>query len=240
MKKNGLISFFIIVILMLGLCKINSNGSERENCNSHIIITDSGNDSTGIVSLSGYDYKTVKIGTQWWFAENLQTTQYNDGTSISNVTNDSAWVALTTGAYCWYDNNISNKATYGALYNCYAVNTGKLCPSGWHVPSNTEFITLTTFLGGTNVSGGKMKSTTGWNSPNTGATNESGFSGLPGGTRYYNGAFDGVGNYGNWWSSTESSTTYAWGRHLDYDYTYVIRTNLNQGSGLSVRCLRDN
>ena len=116
---------------------------------------------------------------------NLKTTKYNDGTSIPNVTNDTSWSNLTTGAYCWYNNDVSYKNPYGALYNWYAVNTGKLAPKGWHVPSDAEWTTLITYLGGESIAGGKLKEagTTHWLSPNTEATNSTGFSALPGGRR---------------------------------------------------------
>ena len=251
MKKNVLPFPIILVISVIGFCNTNSNGSDRKNCSSHIIITDPGSDSTGNVSYNGYNYKTIKIGTQRWFAENLQTTQYNDGTVISNVTDNKAWAALKTGAYCWYDNDASSyRNLYGALYNWYAVNTGKLCPSGWHVPFDAEWKTLELSLGMTQTQadgtgyrgtdqGTQMKTTSGWFSNGNG-TNTSGISGLPGGNRYYNGSFVSIGNYGNWWSSTEYSTTNAWTRHLHYYLANVYRFYNYKVHGFSVRCLRDN
>ncbi|MBL0287321.1 MAG: fibrobacter succinogenes major paralogous domain-containing protein [Bacteroidetes bacterium] len=116
---------------------------------------------------------------QIWMAENLKTTLYNDGTLIPNVTNSDEWSKLTTGAYCYYDNNYSNNAIYGKLYNWYAVGTGKLVPKGWHVPTDAEWETLITYLGGEDIAGRKMKSTNYWKSPNVGASNSSGFNGLP-------------------------------------------------------------
>lgn len=186
-------------------------------------------------------YPIVKIGTQWWMAENLKTTKYNDGCTIPNVTDNSAWAALTTGAYCWNNNDINNKNIYGALFNWYAVKTGKLCPIGWHVNSDAEWTTLSTFLGGIYVAGGKMKETgtTHWQSPNKGATNESGFSGLPGGSRYDSG-FGYVGSNGGWWSSTEGSSDDAWKRGLTCWDTYVNRISGSKNYGFSVRCVRDN
>jgi uncharacterized protein (TIGR02145 family) len=201
------------------------------------------------VTFNGYTYKTVKTGTQWWFAENLQTTQYSDGTAIPNVTDNNSWLNLTTGAYCWYNNDIANKAVYGALYNWYAVNTGKLCPSGWHVPTDAEWKTLEMSLGmtqaqsdqtgwrGTNQ-GTQMKSTNGWYNNGNGS-NSSGFSGLPGGYRIYNGTFGSVGSFGYWWSSTELSSPLAWYRYLYYYYPDVARTTNNKQYGFSVRCIRD-
>ena len=201
--------------------------------------------SLGIDSISDIDdnyYRIMKIGTQYWMAENLKTTSYNDGTVIPLVTNGATWDTQTTGAYCYYNNDSTTyAATYGKLYNWYAINTKNVCPTGWHVPTDGEWKTLTDALGGAGVAGGKMKEAglAHWKSPNTGATNESGFAGLPGGYRYSNGSFFSIGSYGIWWSSTEFNTTYAWYRDLvNYD-GLVNRNNVSKGSGFSVRCLRD-
>ena len=173
-------------------------------------------------------------------AENLKTINYNDGTSIPNVTDNTAWTGLTTGAYCWYNNDIINKNTYGALYNWHAVSTGKLCPTGWHVPSDAEWTALSNYLGGESVAGGKMKSTTGWNSPNTGATNSSDFSALPGGYREgTNGPYNYVGLLAGWWSSSAFNSSNTWDRHLGYDYTRLNRFGRDKRFGLNVRCIKD-
>ena len=134
-----------------------------------------------VKDIDGNIYHTVTIGNQVWMVENLKTTRYNDGTAIPNVTDSSVWSKLSTPAYCWYNNDASSyKATYGALYNWYAVNVQKLCPKGWHVASNAEFYALNSFLDG---ECGKLKEagTIHWYSPNKGATNETGFTALPGG-----------------------------------------------------------
>ena len=196
-----------------------------------------------VTDVDGNTYRVVQIGNQVWMAENLRTARYNDGTAIPLVTNNSSWSNLSTPAYCWHENDKNQYAVpYGALYNWYTVNTGKLCPTGWHVPSDAEWTTLTTFLGGTSVAGGKMKQTgtARWRSPNTGATNSSGFSGVPGGGRLnYVGTFYNMGYYGGWWSSTAYSDLNAWGRRLDYDGAYVHRYYYSKSYGFSVRCLRD-
>ena len=194
-----------------------------------------------ITDIDGNTYKTVTIGTQTWMAENLKVTKYNDGIAIPNVTDNTAWRELTTGALCDYDNTPSNSETYGKLYNWHAVNTGKLCPTGWHVPSDAEWTELTDYLGGTSDAGGKLKETgtTHWNSPNTGATNETGFTALPGGYRNFDGTFYGVGTYGFWWSATEGSADSAWGRSMYYNGSYVGRDYNGKELGFSVRCLRD-
>jgi uncharacterized protein (TIGR02145 family) len=192
--------------------------------------------------IEGNRYKTVKIGNQVWMAENLRTGTFNDGTTIPQVADATAWENLTTSGYCWFNNDHTTYgAVYGALYNWYTVNTGKLCPNGWHVPTDAEWTTLTTYLGIESVAGGKMKETgtTHWRSPNTGATNESGFSALPGGGRYGSGNFGSVGYYGYWWSSMEGSTDYAYGRGLGCYDASVGRYYDGKGTGFSVRCLRD-
>ena len=131
----------------------------------------------------GNNYPVGQIGTQIWMVENLKTTRYNDGTDILSITDNTTWENLITPGYCFYNNGVVNKNTYGALYNWYAVNTGKLAPKGWHVPTNDEYTTLITFLGGESVASSKLKEsgTSHWQSPNTEATNQSGFTALPGG-----------------------------------------------------------
>lgn len=191
----------------------------------------------------GNVYKTVTIGTQTWMAENLRTTKYNDGTAIPLVTGNDAWTALSTGAYCNYNNttSIDTIATYGRLYNWYAVNTSKLAPKGWHVPTDAEWTTLTDYLGGGGVAGRKLKETvtTHWNSPNTEATNETGFTALPGGGRLNYGTFFDVGNNGFWWSATEYLASSAYGRDMKYDDSMVGRDLGGKEVGFSVRCVRD-
>ena len=159
----------------------------------------------------GNVYTSVKIDTQVWIVENLKTTKYNDGIAIPLVTDNSDWGNLTTSAYCWYTNDAAaNKSTYGSIYNWYAVNTGKLCPTGWHVPTDEEWTILINYLGGGSVAGNKLKEagTIHWISPNAG-TNESGFTALPGGRRTSAGIYVSLTDYGYWWSSTESSSTMA-------------------------------
>ena len=189
--------------------------------------------------------------------ENLRTTKYNNSDSIPNVTDASAWTSTTSGAYCCYGNDPSNCVTYGALYNWYAVETGKLCPSGWHVPSDAEWYTLTNYLSansqywcGSNSSyiAKSLASTTLWNT-HTGtctvgndlsANNSTGFSALPGGYRNYSdGSFDYLGYDGYWWSSTERGGSSAWRRNLYYYIASVFRYGSNKSYGFSVRCLRD-
>ncbi len=195
---------------------------------------------------SDYDdnyYHTVEIGTQTWMVENLKVTHYRDGTNIPNVTDVSAWENLTSGAYCWYDNDFGTyKDTYGAIYNWYAVdNITDLCPAGWHVPTDDEWSTLTDYLGGWEVAGGKLKeeNTTNWASPNTGATNETGFTALPGGRVDYMAGFQWIGSYGYYWSSTAQGTYQSWYRRFGYNNDDAFPASSFKFSGHSVRCLKD-
>jgi uncharacterized protein (TIGR02145 family) len=184
--------------------------------------------------IEGNIYKTVTIGTQVWMAENLKTTKYNDSTSIPLVLDNKAWKSLTTPAYCWYDNDeTANKNTYGALYNWFTVKTGKLCPTGWHIPTLKECYILTKMGGSRKL---KEIGLTHWQSPNKGATNETGFTALPGGRRHLNGAFDSIGYLGVWWSSSQTPTAIACQRFMYYiqgKYTII------KPYGFSVRCLQD-
>lgn len=188
-------------------------------------------------------YKVVTIGTQVWMAENLKTTKYNDGTAIPMVKDDKTWEALNTPAYCWYKNDaVTNKNRYGALYNWYTVNTNKLCPSGWHVSTDAEWTKMTIYLKGDSVAGGKLKEagTVHWQSPNTGATNESGFTALPGGYRIsYGGSFGYIGNNGYWWSPVKDSSSIASYRYIGCGTSNLFSTSYSKHSGFSVRCVRD-
>ena len=186
-------------------------------------------------------YPAIQIGTQLWMAENLKTTKYIDGaTSIPNVTGNDAWINLTSPAYCWYNNDeAAYKNNYGALYNWYTVSDGNLCPTGWHVPSDPEWSTLVSSLGGNSVAGGILKETglTHWNSPNLGATNEYGFTALPGGSR--GDIFFDIGKYGDWWSSTKSSFTDAWYWEVGFSNIVVNKDADNIIMGFSIRCIKN-
>jgi len=196
---------------------------------------------TGTVSdIDGNIYITIKIGNQWWMVENLTVTHYRNGDEIPNVTENTEWKSLLTGAYCNYNNNTDNALTYGKLYNWYAVDDNRqLAPEGWHVPSDTEWQMLINYLGGSSV--GKMKETgiTHWNNPNTGATNESGFTALPGGYRNFNGDFNVLGDYACFWSSTEYDSSDAWSRELVNYYSIVSRHVYDKLIGYSIRCVRN-
>jgi uncharacterized protein (TIGR02145 family) len=203
--------------------------------------------SGSLADIEGNVYNTMIIGTQTWMAENLKTTKFNDNFVIPPIADNTAWASLTTPGYCWYNNEAHTyRATHGALYNWYTTNTdsngGKnVCPDGWHVPSDAEWTTLTTFLGGESVAGAKMKEagTVYWLSPNTGATNVSGFTGFPGGGRYYDGTFNKIGSIGGWWTSSELTVTSARGRYLYSDYSLIYSGSGNKKDGFSVRCLKN-
>jgi uncharacterized protein (TIGR02145 family) len=185
-------------------------------------------------------YSVVEIGTQTWMAENLKTTHYNDGIIIPLVTDNTEWYNLTTPGYCWYDNNESfYKPFYGALYNWYTVNTSKLCPIGWHVPAGTEWNTLSGYLGGFNVAGGKLKENTTlhWLPPSTGATNETGFTALPGGYRYD--SCSGIGIQGWYWLAGEAAPTAGSAREMTNDGIDVYGAGELKIFGYSVRCIKD-
>lgn len=202
-----------------------------------------------VTDVDGNVYNTVLIGDQCWMAENLKVTRYNNETPITYPGEDnSAWENNTEGAYAWYNNDYDTYGSvYGALYNWHAVNNeSNLCPTDWNVPSDEDWTTLVNYLGVSSVAGGKMK-TTGtievgdglWYEPNEGATNESGFSGLPGGFRNVSGEFANIGLWANWWSSTEHLDLHAWARWLIYNSSDVDRSNWNKQVGFSVRCFRD-
>jgi len=213
-----------------------------------------------VTDIDGNVYNTVQIGNQCWMKENLKTTTYNNGTPIPNVTDPVEWGDLTSGAYVWYDNDISWKDSYGALYNWYTtIDANGLCPTGWHVPTHDEWTDLTDYIGGTgSPNGNELKSCRQVNSPLGGGCNTSehprweedrnngnygtddyGFSGLPGGYRYSSGSFSNLGYYGYWRSSSETSAYYAWLRLLYYHDGFVDVYSYYKRNGVSVRCLRD-
>ncbi len=211
--------------------------------------------STTLTDIDGNTYQTIQIGNQIWMAENLQVTHYRNGDAIPNVTIASEWVYFSSAAYCAYDNNESNADTYGYLYNWYVVyDSRNIAPEGWHVPTDEEWKELEMYLGMSQSEaddtgwrgtiGGKLREsgTTHWDSPNTGATNESGFSALPGGIRdYFDGSFNCMGYYATFWSATAVSADYdAWYRGLDEDTTgNICRDYFCRRYGFSVRLVRD-
>jgi uncharacterized protein (TIGR02145 family) len=198
----------------------------------------------------GNVYKTIVIGTQEWMAENLNTSIYRNGDPIATGLTGSQWfntINTLQGAWAYYQNNASNACPYGKLYNWFAcVDERQLCPMGWHVPTDPEWTTLTDYLGGEAIAGGKMKTTgitadaTGlWFTPNAGATNSSGFSGAPGGYRINQGPYSNLGYINYCWSSSEFDNDSARYRYLIYDDIDATRASGGKQNGFSVRCLRD-
>ncbi len=266
MKKLNIITALIVVlILIIVACKKNLdlkitvppcsfNYSAWAPCSNNIQTREyTSNPSSGCTGTPPADsiirecFMLITIGTQTWTKENLDVTTYKNGDLIPQVQDTSAWANLSTGAWCYYENNTANGTTYGKLYNWYAVNDPRgLAPKGYHIPTDAEWTTLTTYLGGLSVAGTKMKSTTSWEDfifngwPNNGnGTNTSGFTGLPGGFRFENGNFASIGGIGDWWSSSAFNTTSAWGLFLSNNDGVVHRNPYDKHLGFSVRCLRD-
>lgn len=235
--KADLLMISIVLVFLAASCK-------KEN-----------DDPITITDIDGNVYNTLTIGKQLWIKENLKVTKLNDGSNIQLVENNQSWTGLATPGYCWNNNNEAQyKDVFGALYNFYAVKTGKLCPAGWHVPSDNEWKQLEMSIGmsqseadiqgddrGT-TEGGELKESgfNHWANPNTGATNEHGFTALPGGYRdETTGSFGGVGGGGDWWTSTEVDPAGALDRGLSAYESDISRNRELFGKGYSVRCIKD-
>jgi len=243
MKKSNKFSLFTILFFLITVSCTNKNND---------ILPDGGSVST-VTDIDGNVYKTVKIGTQTWMAENLKTTKFNDGLVVPLITSNAAWSALTTPAYCWYNNDLANyKVSYGGLYNWYAVNSGRLAPKGWHVASDQDWVMLENFvsnnLGNSPSQGKALAADYSWEYDNSlnvigndlTKNNSSGFGALPGGCRALSdGSFSIISYAGHWWTITESNNTTAWGHYAYNGYTTFGRYNFNKQSGLSVRCIKD-
>ncbi len=190
----------------------------------------------------GNTYKTIGIGYQQWMTENLKAVKYNNGNPIPIVNNDSIWAQLTNAGLCWYaKDSVASYNTYGALYNWYAVNSGQLCPTGWHVPTNDDITQLVNYTGGAGGAGGILKETgtNYWNSPNTGATNKYSFNARAGGKRLADGVFDFVKVEGNWWIATEYSTLNGSNFSIQFNYSNSFQAYSNKKIGMSIRCIKD-
>jgi len=241
MKTKILLNTMLLIIIMLVSCSKKDDPINQVNNQNSATVTD----------IDGNVYHTVTIGTQTWMVENLKTTRYNDGNAIPLVADNATWT-MTTPGYCWYNNDAATyKNMYGALYNWYTVNTGKLAPTGWHVSTDAEWTTLTNYVTanlGTSLNVAKaLAATTDWTTYSTTGTvgcnltlnNSTGFSALPGGSRNYDGTFYFVGYYGYWWSSTEYITGTACCGNMKYVANYLDRYYTNEQIGFSVRCVRD-
>jgi uncharacterized protein (TIGR02145 family) len=251
-KKNSVLILPLIIIgvslMLTNRCKKDDNNSLSDLTNGRTTAVFNPSKTYGsLTDQEGNVYRTIKIGTQTWMAENLRTTKYRNGEAIPEITDNWDWTDCTTGAYCNYNNTRNNDtiATYGRLYNWYAVNDNrKIAPAGWHIPSDEDWTTLINFLDTTGlgwVAGGKLKETDTihWNSPNTGATNESGFTALPGGDRS-DLIFFGIGYDGEWWSSTEYGTGPAYWFIDWFDNNVFPSVTGKYYDGFSVRCVMDN
>lgn len=245
MKKIIKISVLVLfVILVIIACK-----KEKSDNPTNGITTPVFNPNVSYGTLTDQDgnvYKTVTIGTQTWMVENLRTTKYNDGTDIPNVVDDDKWRNLTTGAYCNLLNveNTEIIAIFGRYYNWYAVNTGKLAPNGWHVPTDAEWTKLIDYLGGQYIAAAKLKETgtNHWFTSNNEVTNETGFTALPGGERYIGSGgvfFGGGAATGCWWSATECDTDLSWAQVMYDSDAIVRRLSTYKPNGLAVRVVKD-
>jgi len=244
-KINSYLTLLSLVSVLLVSCK-----KDQEELPSELNLT---NDKTTAVfntsvtygqltDQDGNTYKTITIGTQTWMAENLRTTKYNDGSIIPNVSDNTSWRNLKSGAFCNYNNtsSLDTIATYGRLYNWYSINTQKLAPVGWHVPNDVEWKQLIDYLGESSSAAIKLKEkgNTHWSNPNTG-NNESGFTALPGGSRNFNGVFGTIYNDGYWWTASEVNSLLSWYRGMVSSYNTVGRSTYEKNVGFSVRCIKD-
>lgn len=249
-KRTSL--FLILAVLLSVSIIIFFPQSENEEFHPPMNL---GEETGTVTDIDGNVYQTVKIGNQWWMAENLKVSRYRNGDPIPNITGDAEWATLTTGAWSYYNNDTTYHDIYGKLYNWYTVNDPRgLCPDGWHVPTEDEWRALEEYLGRRVAAQGLMKSTRTdpephprWDKPNEGATNESGFSGLPGGHRNANGNFfqpwdnrATIGWSGIWWSSTEYNNTYAYFRQLTRWISDAHSLLYNEKEyGKSIRCVKN-
>jgi uncharacterized protein (TIGR02145 family) len=245
--SNWLFGIIMVVIIVISILttgcqkpiEINITYVDgNENTDGGNVIGNKKLNNETITDIDGNVYHSIVVGNQEWMIENLKTTKYSDGTAIQNVIDDSMWKGLKSGAYCYYNND---GVKYNKLYNWYAVTNSKnICPAGWHVPTNDEWIILGSYLGGNTLAGGKLKEigTSHWETPNAGATNETGFTSLPSGFRNYAGGFGGIGTTGNYWSSSDDG-----GTHTSYWQVYYNEGGLYQfgnpkQEGYSVRCIK--
>lgn len=237
------LTLMVMLIVVASSCEFIKDLFEDDNNN--------GQQDEQVVDIDGNVYSTVIIGDQEWFAENLRTTKYKDGNVIPTGHSDSEWSNLSTGAYAIYPHSqidglgsdLDVLEAYGGLYNWYAVETGKLCPDGWRVPTDEDWTSLIDYVG--EHAGAKLKSTRTepdahprWKSPNDVANDEYGFSAFPGGHRF-NGTFKSVGVDGWWWSASEYDALWAWPRHIYNSSSSIYRDLTLKQRGLSVRCMRD-
>ena len=236
----------VITTCLLLSCTRKPNNEEAPVVDSTAVVTvDTVEINETVTDIDDNVYRTVKIGNQIWMAENLKVTHYRNGDPIPNVTDNDEWANLSSGGYCNYENDAAYGRKYGKLYNWYAVDDYRgLAPAGWHVATDEEWTTLTNYLGGEAVAGGKLKSKTGWKQPNEGATNESGFGALSGGDRYRlrdeseSCVFQNINNGAAWWTATEFNNG-PWYRGLSNDNCSINRYWPDGSNGFAIRCIKD-
>jgi uncharacterized protein (TIGR02145 family) len=227
--------FGVVTAVAPGLATITGTTLEGNKiANSAVTVT-----ARTITDVSGNTYRTVQIGTHWWMAENLKVDKLNDGTPIPYINRNDEWINLSTPGYSWMYNSLKYRDIYGGLYNWHTVVTDKICPIGWHVPGENEWSQLADYLDGIDVAGGKMKDTLHWQLPNKGATNESGFTGLPGGERKFTGRFGWIKVIGKWWSADAHYANRAKYMKLQHASTKMKLCVAKKTSGFSIRCSED-
>lgn len=232
------ISKYFYIIICSGLLTLSYSCSKEPD--NPTTPSNDNNTSETILDVDGNIYHAIKIGNQTWLKENLKVSKFCNGDSIPLITHDSTWMQLTEGAYSYYENDSAHQDTYGNLYNWYVMNDScGICPTGWHVPSKTEWETLINYLGGDWVAGGPMKETgtNNWLAPNTDATNQSGFSGLPGGS--WSNAYGDIGKRAYWWTETGFSPTGAYYWSVNHNSTISSWNSTPKAYGLSIRCVKD-
>ncbi len=246
-RNSNWIYLFIIIIITFSLANsctkdTTNNDTTPVSFTAPIAFNDSLTYGT-VSDFDGNNYKTIVIGTQTWMAQNLSVTHYSNGAAIANVRDNTAWSNLTTGAYCNYNNDVSLNSKFGKLYNFYTVvDPRNVCPTGWHVPTDSNWIILVNYLKGGDAAGAYIKEAgeLHWADPNTGATNDSGFTALPSGYRLYDGTFRYAGYNAEYWTSDIDSMYGAVDRYLEYNSTRVGRVGVLRTHGFSVRCIKNN
>jgi uncharacterized protein (TIGR02145 family) len=228
-------SFAVLGFSLLAMAATFSS-CDRDDPEPPVVVTD----PVTVTDIDGNVYKVIRIGTQLWTVENLRTTRYNDGAVITTGMTNTDWGNATSGACAIYGDDNANNATYGKLYNWHAVHTGKLAPTGWHIPTRAEWDVLVEYLGGSSVAGGKMKSTSPlWTPPNTGADNSSGFTALPSGWKGSSGNYSLLGESAYWWASSERNAGQGDYLRVDDDLAGSAINGATKTFGYAVRCVRD-
>ncbi|MBU8934345.1 MAG: fibrobacter succinogenes major paralogous domain-containing protein [candidate division Zixibacteria bacterium] len=237
MKSSWFFLFTILIALGLVLCALGCGDDNPANSGDENTI-----ETGSVTDLDGNVYATVKIGNQWWMAENLRVTHYRNGDEINVITDNTGWFETRVGACCSYNNSDTIIDTYGRIYNSYAVvDSRKIAPAGWHVASDSEWQTLIGFVGDYYTAGGKLKQrgTNHWRSPNTGASDEYGFTALPGGQRMPAGHFDRMEEEAYFWTSSYLNATTVLNTSLSYRSAEILRGGSWPYAGKSVRCVKD-